>query len=67
MGFNLPPGSDDEQVAADALRAGVLVGAGTPYYPAEAARPGLRLSFAGAGADDLRDGVRRLAAVLEQP
>ena len=54
-------GSDDEQVAAEALRAGVLVGAGTPYYPAEAARPGLRLSFAGAGADDLRDGVRRLA------
>ncbi len=64
---DLPPGSDDEQIAADALRAGVLVGAGTPYYPAEAARPGLRLSFAGAGADDLRDGVRRLAAVLEQP
>ena len=28
--------------------------------------PALRLSFAGAGADDLRDGVRRLAGVLEQ-
>jgi DNA-binding transcriptional MocR family regulator len=63
---DLPAGSDDEQLAADALRAGVLVGAGTPYYPAEAVRPGLRLSFASATVDDLRDGVRRLASVLDQ-
>jgi DNA-binding transcriptional MocR family regulator len=62
---DLPAGSDDERIAAEALRVGVLVGAGTPYYPVEAARPGLRLSFAGAPVDGLRDGVRRLAGVLD--
>jgi DNA-binding transcriptional MocR family regulator len=60
----LPEGADDVQVAADARAAGVLVIAGTPWFPAEAPGAFLRLSLAAASPADVREGVRRLGGVL---
>jgi DNA-binding transcriptional MocR family regulator len=61
----LPAGADDVAVAEAALRAGVLVSPGRPYFPAEPAGPRLRLSYGSAGGEtELADGVARLARVL---
>ncbi|MEV4672228.1 PLP-dependent aminotransferase family protein [Actinomadura geliboluensis] len=61
----LPDGADDAAVAEAALRAGVLVSAGRPFFPAEAPAPYLRLSYGtAAGEPELAEGVRRLATVL---
>ncbi len=60
----LPEGADDAQVAADARAAGVLVIAGTPWFPAEPPGAFLRLSLAAAPPADVREGIRRLGAVL---
>ncbi len=61
----LPDGTDDEALARDALRAGVLVNAGRPFFPAEPSAPFLRLSYGGAASEaELSEGVRRLATVL---
>ncbi|MDN3356473.1 hypothetical protein QWU11_28085, partial [Actinomadura sp. DC4] len=61
----LPAGTDDAAVAEAALRAGVLVGAGRRYFPAEPAGPRLRLSYGSAsGEAELADGAARLARVL---
>ncbi|MDT3398436.1 PLP-dependent aminotransferase family protein [Streptomyces sp. B1866] len=56
-----PDGADDVALAAAALRAGVAVAPGRPYFPAEPTAPHLRLCFASAaGAAELAEGVRRL-------
>ncbi|TYK48220.1 PLP-dependent aminotransferase family protein [Actinomadura decatromicini] len=61
----LPDGVDDTAVAEAALRGGVLVSAGRPFFPAEAPAPHLRISYGTAAtAAELAEGVRRLAAVL---
>ncbi|HEU5024340.1 MAG TPA: PLP-dependent aminotransferase family protein, partial [Spirillospora sp.] len=61
----LPDGLDDVAVAEAALRAGVLVSAGRPFFPAEAPAPFLRLSYGSAASEaELAEGVRRLATVL---
>ncbi|MCF3100796.1 PLP-dependent aminotransferase family protein [Streptomyces roseoverticillatus] len=61
MWARLPDGTDEDAVAAAALRAGVAVASGRPSYPAEAAAPHLRLSFAAvAGVAELAEGVGRL-------
>ncbi|RKN50245.1 aminotransferase class I/II-fold pyridoxal phosphate-dependent enzyme [Streptomyces klenkii] len=58
----LPPGTDETALAAAALRAGVAVAPGRPYFPAERPAPHLRLSFAPAASlTDLAEGVDRLA------
>ncbi|MEV4257981.1 PLP-dependent aminotransferase family protein, partial [Spirillospora sp. NPDC049652] len=63
--LRLPDGADDEALARDALRAGVLVSAGRPFFPAEPSGPFLRLSYGAAASEaELSEGVRRLAAVL---
>ncbi len=61
----LPGGVDDVELAEAALRAGVLVSAGRPFFPAEAPGPFLRLSYGAAASEaELAEGVRRLATVL---
>ncbi|MEV0380054.1 PLP-dependent aminotransferase family protein [Nonomuraea sp. NPDC050643] len=60
----LPPGLQDTAVAEAARAAGVLVNAGSRYFPAEPTAACLRLGFAAtAGLAELREGVRRLAAI----
>ena len=50
-------------MTARAAAAGVLVSPGRPWFAAEPPAPHLRLTFAGAPAPDLVEGVRRLAKV----
>ncbi|MFI6349428.1 PLP-dependent aminotransferase family protein [Streptomyces sp. NPDC050560] len=59
--LRLPEAVDENALAAAALRAGVAVTPGRPYYGAEPPAPYLRLSFAGAPNHDvITEGVRRL-------
>ncbi|TMR06766.1 PLP-dependent aminotransferase family protein [Actinomadura soli] len=61
----LPDGVDDVALAEAALRAGVLVSAGRPFFPAEAPAPYLRISYGTAASEpELAEGVRRLSTVL---
>ncbi|WP_030175710.1 PLP-dependent aminotransferase family protein [Spirillospora albida] len=61
----LPDGVDDVALAEAALREGVLVSAGRPFFPAEPQGSYLRLGYATAPSEaDLAEGVRRLAAVM---
>ncbi|MFA1539335.1 aminotransferase-like domain-containing protein [Actinomadura monticuli] len=61
----LPDGVDDTALAEAALRAGVLVSAGRPFFPAEAPAPYLRISYGTAASEpELAEGVRRLATVV---
>jgi DNA-binding transcriptional MocR family regulator len=61
--LRLPDGVDDVALARDALAAGVVVSPGRPWFAAEPPGPHLRLTFAGAPAHALEEGVRRLAGV----
>ncbi|MBB0246456.1 aminotransferase class I/II-fold pyridoxal phosphate-dependent enzyme, partial [Streptomyces alkaliphilus] len=61
----LPDGTDERAVVASALRHGVAVTAGGPYFPVEPPAPHLRLSHVGVpGATHLEEGVRRLRRAL---
>jgi DNA-binding transcriptional MocR family regulator len=61
----LPPGTDDLALAEAALRSGVLISAGSRYFPAEPAGARARLSYgAAAGEAELAEGVSRLAKLL---
>ncbi|MFI1970971.1 GntR family transcriptional regulator [Streptomyces cinnamoneus] len=63
----LPDGMDEDALTAAALRAGVAVTTGRPYYAAEPPAAHLRLGFASAaGAGELVDGVRRLRAAWDE-
>jgi DNA-binding transcriptional MocR family regulator len=63
----LPDGSDESALAAAALRAGVAIAPGRPYFAAEPASPHIRLSFApAAGAAEIREGMRRLRAACAE-
>ncbi|MFJ8692059.1 aminotransferase-like domain-containing protein, partial [Streptomyces roseolilacinus] len=65
--LRLPDGTDEHAVAASALRHGVAVAAGGPYFTAEAPAPYLRLSYVStSGAAQLEEGVRRLHQALSQ-
>ncbi|MEU5878409.1 PLP-dependent aminotransferase family protein [Spirillospora sp. NPDC047279] len=65
MWVRLPDGIDDVALAESALRAGVLVSAGRPFFPAEPPAPHLRLSFACATSEaEIAEGVRRLAGAI---
>jgi DNA-binding transcriptional MocR family regulator len=57
----LPASADADALARRAEAAGVVVTPGAAWFPAEPTGPYLRVSFAGAVADDLRAGVGRLA------
>ncbi|WP_455358030.1 aminotransferase-like domain-containing protein [Streptomyces sp. SYSU K21746] len=57
----LPDGTDEAALVAGALRAGVAVAPGRPYFSAEPPAGHLRLGFAGvAGPAEITEGVRRL-------
>ncbi|MPY60236.1 aminotransferase-like domain-containing protein [Streptomyces spongiae] len=61
--LRLPDGTDEYALVAEALRAGVAVIPGRPYFSAEPPAAHVRLSFAGvAGAGEITEGVRRLRA-----
>lgn len=63
----LPEGLDDVAVTEAARRCGVVVMAGSPFFPAEAPGPFLRLTFSAAASEaDLAEGVLRLAAALSR-
>ncbi|MGW1835221.1 aminotransferase-like domain-containing protein [Streptomyces sp. NPDC002067] len=65
--LRLPDGTSEEALAGAALRAGVSVARGRPYFPAEPPAAHLRLGFASAsGAAELAEGVRRLAAAWHE-
>jgi len=62
--LRLPDGTDPGELAAAALRAGVAVTPGRPYFTAEAPAPHLRLSYAYAESPaQLTEGVHRLHRV----
>ncbi|MEA2384148.1 MAG: hypothetical protein QOH72_4119 [Solirubrobacteraceae bacterium] len=62
----LPDGVDDVALAAAAAARDVVVYPGRPWFPAEAPGPFLRLTFAGAPAEALEEGVRRLAGAVRR-
>ncbi|MEU9106390.1 PLP-dependent aminotransferase family protein [Streptomyces xanthophaeus] len=60
-------GGDDTAFAAAALRAGVAVAPGRPYFCAEPPGPYVRLSFAGvSGPGELVEAVQRLKSGLQE-
>jgi len=61
----LPDGADEALVAAEAGRAGAVVSPGRHWFPAEPTGPFLRLSYVGAGPEELLRGVGILAQVLD--
>jgi DNA-binding transcriptional MocR family regulator len=63
----LPDGTDDVALTARAAAAGVLISPGRPWYAAEPPAPHVRLTYAGAPAPDLAEGVRRLAKAAVAP
>jgi DNA-binding transcriptional MocR family regulator len=59
----LPEGTDESALVTAALRAGVALTPGRPYFSAEPPAAHLRLSFAAvAGTAEITEGVRRLRA-----
>lgn len=59
--LRLPDGADEAALVTAALRAGVAVTPGRPYFSAEPPAAHLRLSFAAvAGTEEITEGVRRL-------
>ncbi|MBR7674034.1 aminotransferase-like domain-containing protein [Streptomyces daliensis] len=65
--LRLPDGTDERALTAAALRAGVAVAPGRPYFAAESAAPHLRLTFAPAAAEsEIVEGVERLRAACEE-
>ena len=62
--LRLPKGVDDVDVARRALRVGVVVNAGVPWYPGPPVPGHLRLSVAAAPPEVLEVGLERLAEVI---
>ena len=60
----LPDGTDAVEAARAALREGVLVSPGDPWFADEPPAPFLRLTFAGAPPEALAEGARRLGRAL---
>ncbi|MFD6418809.1 PLP-dependent aminotransferase family protein [Streptomyces sp. NPDC060194] len=61
--LRLPDGCDEAAFVQAALRAGVAVAAGRPYFAAEPPAGHVRVSYAGvAGAGEIAEGLRRLRA-----
>jgi DNA-binding transcriptional MocR family regulator len=65
--LRLPEGSEEAAFVAAALRAGVAVAPGRPYFSAEPPGGHVRVSFAGvAGAAEIAEGVRRLRTACDE-
>ncbi|MEU1118438.1 PLP-dependent aminotransferase family protein [Streptomyces sp. NPDC005879] len=70
-GYNLwvrlPDGADESAFASAALRAGVAVAPGRPYFAAEPPAGHVRLSFAAVpGVGEITEGVRRLRVACDE-
>ncbi|HET9933309.1 MAG TPA: PLP-dependent aminotransferase family protein, partial [Polyangiaceae bacterium] len=64
--LELPQGTDESAFVQAALEAGVQINPGAPWFAAEPSGPHLRLSIAGASAELLEEGVRRLGALFQR-
>lgn len=65
--LRLPDGTEEPAFTAAALRAGVAVTPGRPYFSAEPPAPHVRLSFAAAaGTEEIAEGVRRLRSARDE-
>ncbi|MFE7126677.1 PLP-dependent aminotransferase family protein [Streptomyces sp. NPDC057617] len=65
--LRLPDGTDEQAVVSAALRAGVAVAPGRPYFSAEPPAAHLRLSFAAvAGPAEIGEGVSRLRTACDE-
>ncbi|MEV6397878.1 PLP-dependent aminotransferase family protein [Streptomyces sp. NPDC051907] len=65
--LRLPDGADEAALVSAALRAGVAVAPGRPYFSAEPPAGHVRLSFAGvAGLAEIAEGVRRLRVACDE-
>ncbi|MFF0082882.1 PLP-dependent aminotransferase family protein [Streptomyces canus] len=65
--LRLPDGTDETALTAAALRAGVAVTPGRPYFSAEPPAGHVRLSFAAvAGPQEIHEGVRRLRTACDE-
>ncbi|MBZ6230608.1 aminotransferase-like domain-containing protein [Streptomyces olivaceus] len=65
--LRLPEGTDELALTAAALRAGVAITPGRPYFSAEPPAAHLRLSFAAvANTGEINEGVRRLRAACTE-
>ncbi|MEU8956949.1 PLP-dependent aminotransferase family protein [Streptomyces sp. NPDC048518] len=63
----LPDGADESAFASAALRAGVAVAPGRPYFAAEPPAAHVRLSFAAVpGVGEITEGVRRLRVACDE-
>ena len=60
----LATGLDDQALAAEARNDGLLVSAGSHWFPAEAPGAFLRLSYCALSPQDMAEGIQRLAGVL---
>ncbi|MDR6977245.1 DNA-binding transcriptional MocR family regulator [Streptomyces sp. 3330] len=65
--LRLPDGGDEAAFTAAALRAGVALTPGRPYFSAEPPAGHVRLSFAAvAGTEEVAEGVRRLRTACDE-
>lgn len=65
--LRLPDGADESALLSAALRAGVAVAPGRPYFCAEPPAGHVRMSFAGvAGPAEIEEGVRRLRGACDE-
>ncbi|WP_371530213.1 PLP-dependent aminotransferase family protein [Streptomyces sp. NBC_01283] len=65
--LRLPDGADEAALTGAALRAGVAVAPGRPYFAAEPPAAYLRMSFAAvAGLGEIAEGVRRLRGACDE-
>jgi DNA-binding transcriptional MocR family regulator len=62
----LPDGTDLNRLTQECERSGVLVAAGTEWFPAEASAPYLRLNYSGPNPAAFADGTRALGEALER-
>jgi 2-aminoadipate transaminase len=63
--LDLPPHADAARVAAAARREGVGALPGTVFYPTGGGDHALRLSYANASPEHIREGIRRLARAVK--
>jgi DNA-binding transcriptional MocR family regulator len=65
--LRLPDGTDEVALTGAALRVGLALAPGRPYFPAEAPAPFIRVTFADtSGREEITEGVERLSRALAE-